>query len=129
VAGAKIRAAGAGVGMNEILLFDDDPQICDVLEAALAKSGCAVRRADSLEQAEAIICHEPIILVLADMPMFRFAGAKLGTFAAAHGVRVLMMVAGEDVTFRAEAAGLPYIVKPFRLARIIDAVRALTARG
>jgi DNA-binding response OmpR family regulator len=114
--------------MHEVLLFDDDPQICDVLDAALTKSGYVVRRAESLEQAKAMLSHEPITLVLADMPMAQFSGTKLGICAAARGIPVLMMAAGEDVTPRAEAAGLPYIVKPFRLTRIIDAVCAMIPR-
>jgi DNA-binding response OmpR family regulator len=117
--------ADSGVHMRWVLVFDDEPQICDLLEAALTKVGCTVRRAESLEQAEEIIRHEPIKLVLADMPMYRFAGTKLGLYAAACGIPVLMMPAGEDATFRAAAAGLPYIVKPFRLAEIVNAVSVM----
>jgi DNA-binding NtrC family response regulator len=115
--------------MRPVLVFDDDAQICDLLEAALTKAGCTVRRAHSLEQAQEIIRQEPIKHVLADMPMYRFAGAKLGLYAAACGIPVLMMPAGEDAGSRAEAAGLPYIVKPFRLAQIVDAVSAMIPNG
>jgi DNA-binding response OmpR family regulator len=114
--------------MRRVLVFDDDLQICDLLEAALTRAGCTVRRAASLEQAEEIIRHEPIELVLADMPMASFAGRKLGAYAAAHGIPVLMMPAGEDGIPWAEEAGLPYIVKPFRLAEMIDTVSAMMPR-
>ena len=111
--------------VRRVLIFDDDAQICDLLEAALTQVGCSVCRAASLEQAEELIRREPIMLVLADMPMASFAGRKLGTYAAARGIPVLMMPAGEDGIPVAEAAGLPYIVKPFRLSEIIDTVSAM----
>jgi|HubBroStandDraft_1064217.scaffolds.fasta_scaffold12507_4 DNA-binding NtrC family response regulator len=111
--------------MRRILVFDDDPQICDLLEMALTETGCTVFRAGSLEHAEQILRHEPIRVLLIDTPMISFSGTKLGTYAAARGIKVLMMAAGEDAALRVRAAGLRYILKPFRIAQIADTVAAM----
>jgi hypothetical protein len=49
----------------------------------------------------------------------------LSRLAAAWGVKVLMVAAGEDVVFRAAEAGLPYVVKPFRVADIMGTMNAI----
>jgi DNA-binding response OmpR family regulator len=113
--------------MQRILVFDDDPQVCDLLETALSDASCTVRRAASLEEGKRILQQEPIDLALVDTPMFNFTGVELGLYATARGIRVLMMVAGKDATLRVEAPRLPYILKPFRIADIVDRVVALLA--
>jgi two-component system, OmpR family, response regulator len=108
--------------MRPVLVFDDDPQVAELLEAALTEAGCTVFRADSFGQAVTLIERESIKVALVDMPMVRFTGRKLAAYAAARGIKVLMMPAGADAALRAEAADLPYIVKPFRVAEIVDTV-------
>jgi DNA-binding response OmpR family regulator len=115
--------------MRRVLVFDDDPQICDLLEMALTEAGCTVFRAGSLEHAEQTMRHEPISVVLVDTPMVRFTGRKLAAYAAVRGIKVLMMPAGEDAALRAEAAGLRYIVKPFHIADIVDTVVDMLPRA
>ena len=111
--------------MRRVLVFDDDPQVCDLLELALTETGYAVSRAARLAEARDALQREAIDLALIDMPMFKFSGVEFGKYAAARGVKVLMMAAGEDAGVRADAAGLPYVLKPLRLADIMKAMADL----
>jgi DNA-binding NtrC family response regulator len=86
--------------MGRVLVVDDDPQICDLLEMALSETGCTVLRAGSLAHAEQILRHEQIGLALVDTPMACFSGMKLAACAANRGIKVVMMAAGEDVAPR-----------------------------
>jgi DNA-binding response OmpR family regulator len=115
--------------MCRVLVFDDDPQICDLLEAALRDAGFTVRRAVSPEEARQGLEEGPISVALIDTPMVNFVGVEFAVHAAARGVKILMMAAGEDATLDVEVLGLRCVLKPFRIADIVDQVRAMLSVG
>jgi DNA-binding NtrC family response regulator len=111
--------------MDRVLVFDDDSQICDVLELALSQMDLEVIPVRSAEHAREAIDGGLIVVALIDTPMFKFSGIELGTYAQARGIKVLMMAAGEDAALRVEAAGFPCLVKPFHVLQLADAMAKL----
>jgi S1/P1 Nuclease len=65
------------------------------------------------------------LLVIETATTLAQVSTRADRHAAARGIKVLMMAAGEDVVIRAAEAELPYVVKPFRVADIIGTMSAI----
>jgi DNA-binding response OmpR family regulator len=120
--------------MATILIADDDPDICALLEFTMAAFGHTVLVEHDGEAALAALDYAPVDLVLLDWMMPRMAG--LDTCRALRAderfarLPVLMLTARarEDDIQRGLAAGADdYIVKPFSprdvAARVATALR------
>lgn len=117
---------------GRILVVDDEPEVCKILERFLAKKGYQTRSAaDGVEAVWAVIDDAPDVVLL-DIAMPRLGGieALIGIRAMAPGVTVIM-VSGQadlDVAKRALAYGaFDYITKPMDLGYLSLCVEAALA--
>jgi DNA-binding response OmpR family regulator len=119
-----------------ILVVDDDPDICALLEFKLVSSGHTVTMEHDGEAALAALDHVPVDLVLLDWMMPRLGGLEV-CLALRADVRfaqlpVLMLTAKaqESDIQRGLAAGADdYILKPFSPREVAARVAAVLSRS
>lgn len=117
-----------------VLVVDDEPSICRAVALALTRAGCEAQYALSGDAALEILRAAPVDVLLLDLRMPGMRGDVLFELASAIQPqlrrRTLFMTG--DITERAErlvaACGSPLIRKPFDLADLVGAVRALAPR-
>ena len=113
-------------GDKTVLVVDDDPGICAVIEEVLGFGGYRVRTAydglDALRQLD----REPADLVLSDVMMPRLDGLGLAARLRERGAPpvVLMSAAAtpRDPT-------IPFVAKPFDVWDLLEAVEAQIGAG
>lgn len=122
--------------MSRILIVDDDPDICALLEFKLASSGYDVSVEADGEAALAAIEQEQIDLVLLDWMMPRMGGLEVCLTLRADEryarLPVLMLTAkAQEVDVqRGLAAGADdYILKPFSPREVVARVATALARA
>jgi DNA-binding response OmpR family regulator len=122
--------------MAKILVVDDDPDICSLLEFRLSSSGHEVTVEHDGEAALAALEQEPVDLVLMDWMMPRMGGleACLALRAdkrfASLPVFMLTAKAQESDVQRGLAAGAnDYIIKPFSPREVVARVDSTLARS
>jgi len=115
--------------LKSILVVDDEPDICEVLEMALAREGYGVRAAQDRDTALRLIAEELPALILLD---YRMPGLDAENFVAQlklNGIAapVVLMTAGKDPGQTARQLGLGlYLSKPFELDVLLETVRKCT---
>lgn len=112
--------------MRHILVVDDVPEICDLLSMALESDGscCVTAAATSGDAVAAMMRRQPDAVII-DAVLPGPSGLQLASWSLAHNIPVLIMT-GEPVTQRVlEQTGCPYLRKPFRIAALQAATRAL----
>jgi two-component system phosphate regulon response regulator PhoB len=124
--------------MATILVVDDDPDICALLEFKLTSGGHVVSVENDGEAALAALEQRPVDLVLLDWMMPRMGGLEVCLAMRADerfaAIPVLMLTAKaqEADVQRGLAAGADdYILKPFsprEVAARVDASLARTSR-
>jgi DNA-binding NtrC family response regulator len=113
-----------------ILVVEDDPGICEVLDVALSQAGYRVRCAESIDEALRAIAAEAPMAALIDfiLPKAALTSLDLAARLYARGIPVVMMTGVLGAAER--LADLPYqcLAKPFRLVELLaivsDAARA-----
>jgi DNA-binding response OmpR family regulator len=110
-----------------VLVVDDDPEVLAVIEEMLSTHGFEVTGAGSADRARVRLAAKDYDLLLIDAPQPMLLEIALAHEVRAGGTPVLMMPAGVDEVPRLEAAGLPYIKKPFTPDELLAAIRTLTA--
>ncbi len=115
-----------------VLVVDDEDGVRTFLQAALEMHGHTVLAADDGDVAVDVFARDPdaVDLVLLDMTMPRMSGVE--TFHALREIRPdirILLTSGynqADATSHFTADGRAgFIQKPYRLARLLDAIRAL----
>lgn len=122
--------------MTTILVVDDDPDICALLEFKLVSAGHSVVVEHDGEAALAAVAAEPVDLVLLDWMMPRMGGLEVCLALRADEryarVPVLMLTAKaqEADVQRGLAAGADdYILKPFSPREVAARVSTALARS
>ena len=116
-----------------VVVVDDDDELCTLVQRALQRDGHAVRSATSLAAARAALAvGRPDVLVL-DLDLPDGSGLELcrELRAAGQAVPVLILTASGQVTARVEgldSGADDYLVKPFAVAELRARVRALGRR-
>ena len=116
------------MAVPQVLLVDDDPEICEFVAMLLELEGfrpvSVTRAADAL----AIAAREPPAAVLVDIAMPELDGLELCRRLRAAGLRAPILVIsarpGQDLVHRATAAGADeFIRKPFENAELVARIR------
>lgn len=111
-------------GLNNILVVDDEPYVCDLLYRWLSAEGYNVATASNGESAIDLLEREKFHLVISDIMMPSMSGIDLLTIIRTRfrNVAVLMVTAVDDrktgiMTLELGAYG--YIIKPFEKNEIL----------
>jgi len=115
-----------------VLLVDDDPELCRLVGTALRREGHVVRSAESLAAARKALGDGPDVVVL-DLDLPDGSGLALchELRRAGRSVPVLILTASGQTSARVDgldAGADDYLVKPFALAELRARVRALGRR-
>jgi two-component system response regulator AtoC len=111
-----------------ILVVDDDPNICAVLQGLLVRSGFSAVTASDVDQAEAVMAREKLSIVITDLQMPGRSGMDLIDLCRREkpGMPVIMITAHGEVenAVRAMRAGaFDFITKPFDETELVNVVR------
>jgi DNA-binding response OmpR family regulator len=119
-------------GGPRVLVVDDRPDICDLLRGILGDEGYVVECDTDGESAMARLRQggERFALAVVDATL---PGAVDGLMLAEElerlGTRVLVITGNLALVDEIEGGRFPLLRKPFRLAQLLTAVRALSAGG
>jgi DNA-binding response OmpR family regulator len=102
--------------MRHVLVVDDDPAICEMLEEALNQDGrFRVSCAQTIEEArERIAADRPDTVVL-DVILTGASGLELRRELVEQKLPVLLMSASPGTMNESALKGLPCLAKPFRV--------------
>jgi DNA-binding response OmpR family regulator len=119
---------------TKILIVEDDPTVCLVLNHLLTSSGYRVIECHDGVEAIAHVSREEPALILLDVQMPRMDGWETLTELRRRGCRVpvLMLTAAGDVPARVkglEAGADDYIGKPCETVELLARVKALVRRS
>jgi len=100
--------------MRHVLVVDDEPAICELMQLALEADGsCRVTRASSADEAVVTLQRDRPDAAIIDAVLPQVSGLQLASQVLDLGVPVLI-VTGEPATrAKLEAIGCPYLSKPF----------------
>jgi DNA-binding NtrC family response regulator len=106
-----------------ILVVDDLPEVCELLDEVLTEAGYRVTTAGHPTAARALLAREAFDLAVIDSIMPGESGESLAAHAAGAGLKVIIMT-GHVPFFEAdEERPWPRLAKPFRLEQAITLVR------
>jgi DNA-binding NtrC family response regulator len=116
--------------MHQLLVVDDEPDICDVVKAGFEATGryrvfCATNKLD----ADAVLRRQPLDLALLDMLMRENAGGEIEALAGELHVPVLRMTGHPEIMRKCLDQGLPVLMKPFRVGDLVAMVDHLLAEA
>jgi two-component system OmpR family response regulator len=116
-----------------VLVVDDDLELCELVGTALRRDGCAVHTAESLAEAHSTLQRTRPDVIVLDLDLPDGSGLALcrALRAQSLAVKVLILTASGEVAARVEgldAGADDYLVKPFAVAELRARVRALGRR-
>lgn len=103
-----------------VLIVDDEPSICEVLEIFFEQRGCRVTISADASHAERMICAHTFNLILTDLRLPKGGGMRVLDIAKDHlpNCPVVMMTAFASTATAIEAmkrGAYDYLIKPFEL--------------
>lgn len=120
-------------GADCVLLIDDDRMSREVLALLLASERYHVESADSGESALQWLrsTNDPVSVVLTDLQMPGLAGAELSAAlrSLCGPATVLLAMSGSDVPDGTAAAFDGFLLKPFRVRELAEAVQRCRVRN
>jgi len=128
------KQAAKGTQVARVLVVDDEPKICALLQALLEKEGYQVDSAGDGYEAESKIRSNGYEMVIADLKMPGMDGLQLAKLAREIDREITILVitayATVDNAVKALRAGVDdYITKPFDIEELKKAVgKTLTAK-
>ena len=118
--------------LNKVLIVDDEPNICEILEFNLANEGCETTTAHSAEEALEKLTPEHSLILL-DVMMGGISGYKLAETLRRGGnqVPIIFLTAKDtenDMLTGFSVGGDDYISKPFSIKEVLARVKAVLKR-
>jgi DNA-binding response OmpR family regulator len=112
--------------MRHVLVVDDEPAICELVQLALEADGsCRVTRASSAGEAVALLQRDPPDAAIIDAVLPQVSGLQLASQFLDLGVPVLI-VTGEPATrAKLEDVGCPHLAKPFQINVLVSETNTL----
>ena len=112
---------------SHVLVVDDAPGVCALVEAALEDAGMRVSSATTAARARRSWPLDPVDLVIVDIVLTGESGLATARQATDMGARVLLMSGFADA-HEAEAP-IPFIAKPFAIRELVDICLVPRKRG
>jgi CheY-like chemotaxis protein len=109
--------------LRTVLVADDEPQICEVLDAVLSESGYAVLTAPNGQKALDIVREQHVDLLIADVNMPGMGGPELISLATrlCPHLRAILMSGYADPN-RRPPPNRVLLRKPFRRSTLLEAL-------
>ena len=118
---------------TRILLVEDEPEIAQILTAALSESGFAVAAVSSGEEMDAVLSKQGADVIVLDVMLPGEDGFSIcRRLRSASDVPIIMLTAlGEEVdrVVGLEVGADDYVTKPFSSRELIARIRALLRRS
>jgi DNA-binding response OmpR family regulator len=118
---------------QRVLVVDDEPQICDVVELYLRREGFEVETAHDGESALNAVEHDPPDLVVLDVMMPKVNGLEVTRLIHERfNIPIIMLTSrGEEVDkiVGLETGADDYVVKPFSPKELVVRVKAVLRRA
>jgi len=118
---------------QRILVVDDEPQICDVVELYLRREGFEVETANDGEAALKTVEHNPPDLIVLDLMMPKISGLEVTRLVHDRfNIPIIMLTSrGEqaDKIAGLETGADDYVVKPFSPKELAVRVKAVLRRA
>jgi DNA-binding NtrC family response regulator len=112
--------------MPRLLIVDDDPDVREVLAAAVEDAGvCHVETASSAAEALTLLERGVIEAAIIDATMPGVSGLELARQTMALGIPTLIISGDPKYLEDVPELGCPFLAKPFRSARLRAEVEAL----
>jgi CheY-like chemotaxis protein len=106
--------------MPHVLVVDDQPDICAIIEIALTDLGrYRVSSAHTGEDALVLLDRDRPDLVLLDAVMPGMSPMELALHTTQRGIPIVMMTGNAQMGERLDALGWRYLQKPFRLELLL----------
>jgi DNA-binding response OmpR family regulator len=116
--------------MTSILVVEHDPAVRDFMAEVLKTDlAAAVSSCSTGEHATAAIATGAFDLAVIDVGMPDISGYELARCAANMNIPTLLCTGHPDSLARLEAAGCPYLAKPFGTHELIGQAAAVIARA
>ncbi|MBQ4569139.1 MAG: response regulator transcription factor [Ruminococcus sp.] len=120
------------MGVNKVLIVDDDSNICNLLRLYLEKEGFETATAEDGEKALELFESEKPDLVLLDIMLPKLDGWQICREIRKTSQCPIIMITAKDETFDKvlglELGADDYIVKPFETKEVVARVRAVLRR-
>jgi two-component system, OmpR family, response regulator len=100
-----------------ILVLDDSPGVCALVEAALDDVGMRISSATTVARARRIMSQDPPDLAIVDIVLAGESGVGIAYEASKRGSRVLMMSGFAGV--EEGELPFPFIAKPFAIRELV----------
>ena len=128
----KIQFSTSGFPLNKILIVDDEPDICEILEFNLVNEGYETTTAYSAEEALTKLTPDHTLILL-DVMMGGISGYKLAENLRRLGNQtpIIFLTAKDtenDMLTGFSVGGDDYISKPFSIKEVLARVKAVLKR-
>ncbi len=118
--------------MSNILIVDDDVQLCELLETVLIEEGYQVKSVHGGEQALAHMENQMVDLVLLDVMLPNINGLQVARrICQRFATPILMLTALNDETSMLDgyqAGADQYIGKPFKVPELLTRIKVILRR-
>ena len=116
--------------MPHVLVVDDYPGICPVLQQALeGLPECRVSAVSASADAVQVLQADAPDLVILDALLPGISGIELAADASQRGIPVILMTGDGEVSDGLRAADWRHLQKPFRCDTLVAEVRAVLAQA
>jgi two-component system, OmpR family, response regulator len=129
---AQGSAASVSADKGRVLVVDDEPEICSLVEEILGRAGYMVEPCASGVDLDAALASGPADLVLLDISMPAEDGLSIARRLRAAGAMPIMMLTSQggiaDRISGLEIGADDYVGKPFEPRELLARVRAVLRR-
>ncbi len=108
-----------------ILLVEEEPRLREVFTDILEEAGFRIELASSYADGVVLVNASKPALLIANVLLADGDGYELAQAARRLGVPALLISGHPEVILEAEARGVPFLAKPFRLPQLDRVIRTL----